>query len=470
MGQVPATLLKGTDMCGSQAAQGCHDQNLDPAVSRRISPRSALIAGLAFSLLGGCSMIGAPDIHLQRMAKGEVPVPVGAPVRTNTTPMEPALACLADLIAQKGDRQRVIAVGEVKDYTGKYSINEGSAITQGGALMVYSALGKMGDAVAVAERYDPLVAERELGYIDRRQLGNGEDHMVNGAKVAWLPYFGGTIAQSDYFIVGGITELNYNIRSGGVDIALNNIGPKLRTFTQSVAVDLRIVDSRTLIVVKTVSLTKQFTGYEVGANVFRFFGNDLFDITVGAKGQEPLQLGIRTALEEATIRLVAPVLGVAPGLCLDQASAAISNKPADELRKVPRLIPPTATSGLPAQPVSATEQSPALQTQGGRETTISFEFGNAALIGGAQAAFDEISSPGGASSILWLLAPETENWDPVRRDALTEQRIAAAVAALVSRGTQAGAIKVAWRPSTADRTVYRDASGMQRIARLEVKR
>jgi curli biogenesis system outer membrane secretion channel CsgG len=237
------------------------------------------------------------------MAKGEVPVPVGAAVRTNTTPMEPALACLADLIAQKGDKQRVIAVGEVKDYTGKYSINEGSAITQGGALMVYSALGKMGDAVAVAERYDPLVAERELGYIDRRQLGNGEEHTVNGAKVAWVPYFGGTIAQSDYFIVGGITELNYNIRSGGVDIALNNIGPKVRTFTQSVAVDLRIVDSRSLIVLKTVSLTKQFTGYEVGANVFRFFGNDLFDITVGAKGQEPLQLGIRTALEEATIRL-----------------------------------------------------------------------------------------------------------------------------------------------------------------------
>ena len=51
-----------------------------------------------------------------------------------------------------------------------------------------------------------------------------------------------------------------------------------------------------------------------------------------------------------------------------------------------------------------------------------------------------------------------------------EQRIAAAVAALVSRGTQAGAIKVVWRPASADRTVYRDASGMQRIARIEVKR
>nr|WP_058752715.1 CsgG/HfaB family protein [Sphingomonas sanguinis] len=58
-----------------------------------------------------------------------------------------------------------------------------------------------------------------------------------------------------------------------------------RTFTQSVAVDLRIVDTRSLIVVKTVSLTKQYTGYETGAGTFRFFGSNLFDINIGAKGQ-----------------------------------------------------------------------------------------------------------------------------------------------------------------------------------------
>jgi hypothetical protein len=106
---------------------------------------------------------------------------------------------------------------------------------------------------------------------------------------------------------------------------------------------LRIVDTRSLLVVKTVSLTKQFTGYEVGFNLFRFFGSDLFDINVGAKGQEPLQLGIRTALEEATMRLVAAVTHVDPaslpveaklgsgrdtgGDCLPRAPIAPSQSP-----------------------------------------------------------------------------------------------------------------------------------------------
>ncbi len=64
-------------------------------------------------------------------------------------------------------------------------------------------------------------------------------------------------------------------------------------------VDLRIVDTKTLMVVRTVSLTKQFNGYEVGLNVFRFFGSKLYDVDIGAKGQEPVQMGVRAALEEA---------------------------------------------------------------------------------------------------------------------------------------------------------------------------
>jgi hypothetical protein len=81
------------------------------------------------------------------------------------------LACYADHIAATRRPPVVIGVGDVKDYTGKYSINEGNAITQGGALMVYSALGKLGGAVSIAERFDPVIAERELAYADRRQLG-----------------------------------------------------------------------------------------------------------------------------------------------------------------------------------------------------------------------------------------------------------------------------------------------------------
>src|SRR5690606_37866009 len=97
----------------------------------------ASILGLAAVSVSGCTVMH-PGLDTQRLAPGEVPTPLGPPVRDNRSPMEAALACFGDqLIASRGP-QRVIAVGDVKDYTGKYSINEGNAITQGGALMVYS--------------------------------------------------------------------------------------------------------------------------------------------------------------------------------------------------------------------------------------------------------------------------------------------------------------------------------------------
>src|SRR5690606_12552519 len=147
----------------------------------------------------------------------------------------------------------VIGVGDIKDYTGKYSINEGNAITQGGALMVYSALGKLSGAVRIAERFDPTIAERELAYTERRQLGDGDTRHLGGPdgqqQVRRLLHYGGTIHKSDYFIVGGITELNYDISSGGVEAGVNQIGVKRRTYGQSVGIDLRIVDTKTLMVV-----------------------------------------------------------------------------------------------------------------------------------------------------------------------------------------------------------------------------
>lgn len=299
-------------------------------------------AALVVLALPGCT-----GLHHARLAPGEVPTPIGPVVRDNRTPMDPALACFAQALAGRSGRSLVIAVGDVRDFTGKYSIAEGAAITQGGALMVTSALGKLGRTVALAERFDPTIAERELGYTDRRQLGDGNRHVLGAGTtpVPWLPYFGGTIAASDYYIVGGITELNYDIRSGGAELRIGQVGPKARTYTQSVAIDLRIVDTRSLLVVRTVSLTKQFSGYEVGFNVFRFFGSALFDVNLGAKGQEPLQLGIRTALEEATLRLVSAVAGTDPEPCLAQKGwpeppATAAAKPGTPK---PRPVPPSSS-------------------------------------------------------------------------------------------------------------------------------
>jgi hypothetical protein len=125
--------------------------------------------------------------------------------------------------------------------------------------------------------------------------------------------------------------VNYNIASRGAEASLNNIGAKGRTYTQSVAIDLRIVDTRTLLVVDAISLSKQFSGYEVGANTFRFFGLGLVDINVGSKGQEPLQLGVRAAIEEAAIRLIGRVTAVDPMPCLALRTQEVQEQTSEEV-------------------------------------------------------------------------------------------------------------------------------------------
>ena len=282
------------------------------------------------SSLAACSA-ATIGVKTQRIAPGEAPMQIGTPVRSNVTPMEASLACFAKSLGASGRRPMVIGVGEIKDFTGRYSINEGNVVTQGGSLMLFSALGKLGGTVRIAERYDSTIADRELGYMDRRQLGNGEAHEVDGKKVPWVPYYGGTIQVSDYYIAGGISEVNYNIASGGAEASLNNMGVKRRTYTQSVAVDLRIVDTRTLLVVDAISLSKQFSGYEVGANTFRFFGLGLVDVNVGAKGQEPIQLGVRAAIEEAAIRLIGRVAGVDPAPCLALRTEEVQEKTSEQI-------------------------------------------------------------------------------------------------------------------------------------------
>ncbi|MET0209764.1 MAG: CsgG/HfaB family protein [Burkholderiaceae bacterium] len=435
--------------------------------------RRGLASAAAVAALGGCVMV--PQ---QKMAPLEAPVVIGPAVRENVTPMEAVLACFGDHVAATQRPALVVSVGDVKDYTGKYSINEGNAITQGGALMVYSALGKLGGAVQVAERFDPVIAERELGYADRRQLGDGKAHQLagpnGGQAVPWLPYFGGSINKSDYFIVGGITELNYNINSGGAEIGVNQIGVKARTFSQSVGVDLRIVDTRTLMVVKTVSLTKQFNGYEVGLNIFRFFNSNLFDIDIGAKGQEPVQLGVRAALEEGVVRLVAAVAKVHAGPCLGmRLTGELKTRSAEELRTVPN--PPADKSGAAPQAtsgvaVNAAASRPAgAPPASGSPVQVPFEFGSTTLSGGTLGLIDQIVAAValGATDVV-LVARDTENWDTGKREALTDQRIGVVTGALATRGVAAGAISVTWRPDKADQTIHRDGPGLQELARLRI--
>lgn len=444
------------------------------ATKRKYGVWASVTLGLMF--LGGCA-----DIGLQQMAPDEAPVVVGPAVRANTTPMEGAFSCLADQIRRANRPRLAVAVGDVKDYTGRYSQDEGSTITQGGALMVYSALGKLGNTLQVHERFDTRIAELELAYMDRRQLGDGKGHQINNKQVVpWVPYFGGSILRTNYYIVGGITELNYNIQSGGAEGYMNLIGPKARTFTLNVGIDLRIIDTQTLVVVKTVSLEKQIVGYEVGFNLFRFFGSNLFDINIGAKSQEPLQLGVRTALEQGTLDLIATVYGLSAKPCIDQAVAAVAD--AADAREPPPVPPPVPTAPPPAPAaagpavVADTSSQTALPPEnlngggGGAMVTVPFEVGSVSVGADAASAIEEIAAMAtkGNPVSVQIVGRDTETWSPQKRQDIAAQRIRTFADALASRGIQPSRIQVQWRPAASDQGIRRDGAGYQVFAILLV--
>lgn len=436
--------------------------------------RGAAAVALLASL-SACST-NLAGVQVQRVARGEAPIQLGPPARPNVTPMEATLACFAAKLAASERPPLVIGVGDIKDFTGRYSINEGSVVTQGGSLMLFSALGKMGGMVRIAERFDTSIAERELGYMDRRQLGNGEMQDVNGQKVPWLPYYGGTVQASDFYIAGGISEVNFNISSGGAEASINNIGAKRRTYTQSVAVDLRIVDTRTLLVVDAISLSKQFSGYEVGANTFRFFGLGLVDINIGQKGQEPLQLGIRAAIEEAAVRLVGRVTGLDPEPCLALRTTEIQPKTSEQLFIEMAQVSGNASS-MPSSPAAPPRPEPngislnavsnSAQVDRMRTVQIPFEVGEAKLAGPAQAALDSLAGMSGDIEIV-LVTRDSENLDPTQRARLTDQRISNLASALRGQGVSVSAMSTIWRPDPTDATIYREGPGTQVLARLSI--
>ena len=439
--------------------------------------------------LAGCS-----SLPVEQIAPDEDPVVTGAAVRRNYTPLEGAFTCLANNLRQKNQPAFGIAVGDVKDYTGKYNQNEGSTITQGGALMVYSALGKLGNVVQVQERFDTRIAELELAYTDRRQLGDGRTYSVDAGKpaVPWVPYFGGSIMRSQYYIIGGITEVNYDIQSGGYDGAISNIGAKRRTYTMNVGVDLRIIDTRSLLVLKTVSLQKQIKGEEVGYGVYRFFGTDLLDITVGSKHQEPLQLGVRTAIEQSVLELVAAVGGVDATDCINGAferkrngesrqTAAAAVPPVAAPAETPKVNGNGKTHGNgngAAMIDPASSQSGGLVPQNagvvGQDAIfeIEFEFAKSVVSPQGMSQIEKMASEASQGKALTfkLLARDNEVFPPQWRREITDQRVKAVSDLLVGRGVRASRISASWLPDASDASIKHHGSGLQLLATMNISK
>jgi curli biogenesis system outer membrane secretion channel CsgG len=242
----------------------------------------------------------------------------------NRSPMDPAINCMSQATGVAGRAPLRLGVGQIKDYTGKFS-NEASEggfkVTQGGSLMVMSALGKMA-GIDQVERFDTAIAEQEAA-LSKAQLVR--DPTQSQGQVV-RPLTAGMYDGSDYYIVGGITEANFTISSGGLEMNVAQIGGGSRYYVMNVAADLRLVDTRSLKVVKTISVQKQIVGREVRAGVFNFLGDYLVDINSGNKSNEPIQMGVRATLELGTLELLSPLYDNYFAACRPLADAAFGGK------------------------------------------------------------------------------------------------------------------------------------------------
>lgn len=237
-------------------------------------------------------------------------LPIGdAPVTGNPTAYSPALDCLAAHARHNQIAAPRVAVGRILDYTGTVNEDGGRRITQGASLMAMSAFAKAG--ARLVERFDTSVTELELRYANNRLIGQEGDENVRRIYAGQMP-------GSDYYFVGGITELNYNIRSMGVDAqgghtdardGVGNVGARL--YVMNIALDFRLIDTRTLEVVDVISYQKQIIGREVRAGVFSFFDDTFIDIAAGERALEPVQLAVRAGVERAVVQVMSRFYRVA---------------------------------------------------------------------------------------------------------------------------------------------------------------
>jgi curli biogenesis system outer membrane secretion channel CsgG len=275
----------------------------------------ALVVASAMTLSACVSPVAGPS--------GQYARPIGnAPVTTNPTPYSTALVCLGEYARAHHLTSPRIAVGRISDYTGKEEADgSGRKLTQGASLMAISALAKSG--AALVERYDTSVSELELKYANNKLIGDGAAGGPN-TPTDYRKIIAGQVPGSDFYLVGGITELNFNIRSSGLNAAGADtkagglsIQAGGQLFVMNVGLDLRLVDTRTLQVVDVISYQKQIIGRQVGVGLFDVLNGNVFNVSAGEGGLEPIQLAVRSVVERAVLEMMANLYGApGPQICL----------------------------------------------------------------------------------------------------------------------------------------------------------
>ena len=307
-----------------------------------------IITIISFAILfSGCA-----SMDIANPGNGNADLVMGPHITSNNSPYTASLMCLSGTAETSASAW--IAIGQIPDLTGKFTNEDGGyRITQGAQMMASTAASKVSN-IRLVERIDTSVSDFELGMAGKKVLGDGQTYTLNSREINWRPVPTGGIRGSDYTITGAITEVNYNIQSGGLEASYYNVGAKGRKYALNVAADLRLVNTRTLEVVKSVTLQKQIIGYEIGAGIFRFFGSEIINFNTGMKNNEPIQLGVRAIIEAGVTQLLGEVVGGDASGCIagvekafDADASRVMQNPRDVAAEVAESLTPPAPIAAP---------------------------------------------------------------------------------------------------------------------------
>ncbi len=182
----------------------------------------------------------------------------------------------------------------LEDMSGQYRRQENVASF---STAVSQAVTEMGIKAALKSPQWFTVLERKgINYLsmERKILKSANPNMTPPLKPA------------DFIVLGGVSQFEHDIVTGGVGFRLLGIGASHRYGIDSVVVDLRVIDPVDGRVVQAVSCAKRIFSYEIRANVYKFIDEDsLLEGEVGGNDNEPAQLCVREALEKAMFMLCA---------------------------------------------------------------------------------------------------------------------------------------------------------------------
>ncbi len=202
--------------------------------------------------------------------------------------------------------QRVaIAVYNFTDQTGQFKPSESGqtlsrAVTQGATSILVEALQEAGDrnwfTVIERERLDNVLRERAV--IREMRASYLGEKTVNPQALPPLLFAG-------LLLEGGIIGYDSSTKTGGAGGRFLGIGGTSKYREDTVTVYLRAVSVKTGEVLSSVSVRKSIASTAIGADAFRYVAfKQLIELEAGVTYNEPDQLALRQAIEEAVYSLI----------------------------------------------------------------------------------------------------------------------------------------------------------------------